>query len=130
MSDLRLQVHQPAARQGAQQHDPGAAMPVQGYAGHYCSVPRRAGPEGGRLLDDPVRACGSSTSATCGTRARSAYFNQPLAGARPDNPSAEGAFAMSQPAWDVQRRSVWYSDGNTGFYDVRLTNGVGRLLRR
>ena len=37
---------------------------------------------------------------------------------------------MSQPAWDVARRSVWYSDGNSGFYDVRLTNGMGRLLAR
>jgi hypothetical protein len=59
-----------------------------------------------------------------------AYFNKPLPGTRLDNPTAQGAFAMSQPAWDVRRRSIWYSDGNTGFYDVRLTNGVGRLLRR
>jgi hypothetical protein len=36
---------------------------------------------------------------------------------------------MSQPAWDIKRRSVWYTDGNKGFYVVRLTNGVGRLLR-
>jgi hypothetical protein len=39
-----------------------------------------------------------------------------------------GAFAMSQPAWDPARRSVWFTDGNTGFYVVRLTNGVGKLL--
>jgi hypothetical protein len=129
VSDLRLQVHQPQARQGAQQQDPGAALPVQGYAGHYCSVPRRRDPKvvacsmilsGLRVFDirdlrNPVEA---------------AYFNQPLAAPRLDNPTAEGAFAMSQPAWDVKRRSIWYSDGNTGFYDVRLTNGVGRLLRR
>jgi hypothetical protein len=59
-----------------------------------------------------------------------AYFNRPLTTTRPDNPSAMGAFAMSQPAWDVKRHSIWYSDGNTGFYDVRLTNGAGRLLDR
>ena len=35
---------------------------------------------------------------------------------------------MSQPAWDVARHQVWYSDGNSGFYAVRLTNGVGALL--
>ena len=36
---------------------------------------------------------------------------------------------MSQPAWDVAPRSVWYTDGNTGFFVVKLTNGVGKLLR-
>ena len=35
---------------------------------------------------------------------------------------------MSQPAWDVARDSVWYTDGNSGFYDVRLTNGLQDLL--
>ena len=45
------------------------------------------------------------------------------------NPTALGAFAMSQPAWDVARRSVWYSDGNTGFFVVKLTNGVEKLLK-
>ena len=34
-------VHQPEQRDGAQQLDPGAQAPVQGYAGHYCSVPKR-----------------------------------------------------------------------------------------
>ena len=58
-----------------------------------------------------------------------AYFNRPLSPvADPTNPEAMGAFAMSQPAWDPERRSVWYTDGNTGFYVVKLTNGVGRLL--
>jgi hypothetical protein len=127
VSDLRLQVHQPEARKGPQANDPGAALPVQGYAGHYCSVPRRQDPKvvacsmilsGLRVFDirdlrNPVEA---------------AYFNKPLPAARLDNPTAEGAFAMSQPAWDVKRRSIWYTDGNTGFYDVRLVNGVGRLL--
>jgi hypothetical protein len=129
VSDLRLQVHQPQARRGAQQQDPGAALPVQGYAGHYCSVPRRQDPK--------VVACSMILSGLRVFDIRDlrnpvevAYFNQPLAAPRPDNPTAEGAFAMSQPAWDVKRRSIWYSDGNTGFYDVRLTNGVGRLLRR
>jgi hypothetical protein len=58
-----------------------------------------------------------------------AYFNQPLMpGKKVTFPNAEGAYAMSAPAWDVRRRSVWYSDANSGLYVVRLTNGVGRLL--
>ena len=31
---------------------------------------------------------------------------------------------MSAPAWDPKRRQVWYTDGNTGFFAVRLTNGI------
>ena len=129
VSDLRLQVHQPEARRGPERNDPGAALPVQGYAGHYCSVPRRHDPlvvacsmilSGLRVFD--IRRLRNPVEA--------AYFNQPLSGTRLDNPTASGAFAMSQPAWDVRHRSIWYTDGNTGFYDVRLTNGVGRLLRR
>jgi hypothetical protein len=59
------------------------------------------------------------------------YFNRPVRpGSKPLNPAAQGGYAMSQPAWDTRRRSVWYSDGNSGFYVVRLTNGVGRLLQR
>ncbi len=42
--------------------------------------------------------------------------------------SSQGAFAMSQPAWDPSHDSVWYSDGNSGFYDVRLTNGLEKLF--
>jgi hypothetical protein len=37
---------------------------------------------------------------------------------------------MSRPAWDVKNRQIWYTDVHTGFYAVRLTNGVGRLLDR
>jgi hypothetical protein len=40
-----------------------------------------------------------------------------------------GAYAMSQPAWDPAHGSVWYTDTNSGFYVVRLTNGVADLLR-
>ena len=40
-----------------------------------------------------------------------------------------GASAYSQPAWDLEGRSIWYSDETSGFWAVRLTNGVQRLLR-
>jgi hypothetical protein len=129
VSNLRLEAHQPPARKSSQQNDPGATNPVQGYAGHYCSLPRRTDPKlvacsmilsGLRIFDisdlrSPVEV---------------GYFNKPVRqGSKPANPTAEGAYAMSQPAWDVPHRQVWYSDGNSGFYAVRLTNGVGALLR-
>jgi hypothetical protein len=31
---------------------------------------------------------------------------------------------MSSPSFVPERGEIWYSDGNSGFYDVRLTNGV------
>jgi len=59
-----------------------------------------------------------------------AYFNQPVRpGSRPSFPDVAGAYAMSAPAWDRKRGSVWYTDANSGFYNVLLTNGVARLLR-
>ncbi len=47
-----------------------------------------------------------------------------------DGALVHGPAAYPQPAWDVRRCTVWYTDGNSGFYAVRLTNGIGRLLRR
>ena len=129
VSDIRLQVHQRAHRQGDQWLDPGAAPPVQGYAAHYCSLPTRVNPKiagcsmivsGLRLFD--LRDLEHPKEA--------GYFNRPhIPAADPTgSPTALGAFAMSQPAWDLAHDSVWYSDGNTGFYDVRLTNGLQKLL--
>ncbi|HEU4514843.1 MAG TPA: hypothetical protein VFR87_17165 [Nocardioidaceae bacterium] len=121
VSNIRLQVNQPWARRGPSRDDPGAQLPVQGYAGHYCSVPRAKDPglvacsfiaSGLRIFDirDPEapREVG--------------YFNKPLAPGVKDIRS--GAHAMSAPAWDIKRKQVWYTDGNSGFFAVRLTNGI------
>jgi hypothetical protein len=128
VSDIRLAVHQPEARAGEQQGDPGAAIPVQGYAAHYCSVPTRTNPNlvacsmiasGLRIFD--IRDVTSPKQV--------GYFNRPInAGDNPLAPYNSGGFAMSQPAWDPANDSVWYSDGNSGFYNVGLTNGVQDLF--
>ena len=130
VSNLRLQGHQPKVHEGEQRLDPGASAPLQGYAAHYCSVPYRKDPRivacsmilsGLRLFDisdleNPVEV---------------GYFNRPiLLGSSTLNPTAAGAFAMSQPTWDLARKQVWYSDGNSGFYVVGLRGGVGQLLKR
>ena len=58
-----------------------------------------------------------------------AYFNRPLQlGGRPTNPEARAPSRCRSPRGTPAHDSVWYTDGNTGFYVVRLTNGVGRLL--
>src|SRR3990170_2301959 len=56
-----------------------------------------------------------------------AYFNAPTdpriippAGV---NPPASN-WAMSSPSFVPERNEVWYSDGLSGFYNVRLTNGA------
>jgi hypothetical protein len=41
---MRLEVNDPANRAGPEANDPGAGDPAQGYAGHYCSVPKRVDP--------------------------------------------------------------------------------------
>ena len=51
-----------------------------------------------------------------------AYFNHPEVGS--------GSSAMAQPAWDVKKRTIWFTDTGQGFYAVKLTNGVGKLLKR
>jgi len=129
VSDIRLQVHEEANRQGDQWLDPGAQIPVQGYAAHYCSLPTKVDPKiagcsmilsGLRLFD--IRDLHHPKEV--------GYFNKPFVplGDPSASPSAIGGFAMSQPAWDVAHDSIWYSDGNSGFYNVRLTNGVQNLL--
>jgi hypothetical protein len=125
VSNIRLEVNNQEARHGAQRNDPGATSPVQGYAGHYCSVPRR--------VDPHLVACSFIASGLRVFDVRDpyhprevAYFNKPtMPGA---SPGREGAYAMSAPAWDVKHKQVWYTDGNRGFFAVRLTNGVGSLL--
>jgi hypothetical protein len=39
---------------------------------------------------------------------------------------------MAAPAYDQRSRDIWYTDGNSGFYVVRLTKaaGVNRFAAR
>ncbi|MEK6229530.1 MAG: hypothetical protein AABM31_09445, partial [Actinomycetota bacterium] len=64
VSDIRLAVHQPEHRPELA-NDPGADSSLQGYAGHYCAVPRRTEPgivacsfivSGLRVFDIRIRA--------------------------------------------------------------------------
>jgi hypothetical protein len=120
ISNIRLEVNTPSGR-AATINDPGANNPLQGYAGHYCAVPRRADPgivacsfilSGLRVFDirDPYHP------------KELAYFNAPVHPAPEGGPGSN--YAMSAPAFDSQRGQIWYSDGNDGFYAVRVTNGA------
>ncbi|HEX2895009.1 MAG TPA: hypothetical protein VHO29_13505 [Marmoricola sp.] len=127
VSDVRLAVHQPDVHAGEQLQDPGASFPAQGYAAHYCGVPTRRDPKiagcsmilsGLRLFD--IRDVRHPREV--------AYFNKPVVKPKKLTVFGSGAYAMSQPAWDPAHDSVWYTDTNSGFYVVRLTNGVADLL--
>lgn len=119
VSRIRLAVWDRAARATDQAKDPGAAVGTQGYAAHYCAVPRRTEPgivgcsliaSGLRVFDirDPLRP------------REVAYANHPAVNA--GNPSASvGGYAMSAPAFDPRTRDVWYSDVTSGLYVQRLS---------
>ena len=50
-----------------------------------------------------------------------AYFNAPI----PDRDVVDPSnFAMSAPAFAPERGEIWYSDGFSGFYAVKVTNDV------
>ena len=116
VSNIRLEVHIPRNR-ASQMDDPGADNSLQGYAGHYCAVPKRHEPgivacsfilSGLRVFDirDPLHP------------KEIAYYNAPRPGGSATN------YAMSGPAFVPERGEIWYSDGNLGFYAVKVTNGA------
>lgn len=121
VSNLRLQVNTAEAQAGEQSDDPGADSGLQGYDAHYCAVPDRNEPgivacsfivSGLRVFDirDPYHP------------REIAYLNQPptpLAGV-----NQRGSYAMSAPTFVPDRGEIWFSDGNSGFYNVKITNGV------
>jgi hypothetical protein len=51
-----------------------------------------------------------------------AYFNAPV-------PPGGSNYAMSAPAFDPSHAQIWYTDANSGFYAVRITNGVWPFKR-
>ena len=126
VSNLRLAVNAPKAQGPDLEADPGNDQQFQGYQGHYCSLPSRVDPQ--------IVACSFIMS---GLRVfdisdvkkprEIAYFNKPvLKGSVANQPLRAGAFAMSAPAYDEASGDIWYSDGNSGFYVVRLTGAAQR----
>ena len=122
ISDMRLEVHQPG-NFDMQANDPGATAIFQGYAGHYCNVPRRTDPgivacsmilSGLRVFDihDPYHP------------REIAYFNAPVNPRVITQPSPASNYAMSSPAFVPERSEIWYTDAHNGFYAVRVTNGM------
>ncbi|MEA2487366.1 MAG: hypothetical protein QOF16_1020, partial [Actinomycetota bacterium] len=119
VSQMRL-----AVDKGGQTADPGDDQPFQGYQGHYCSLPSR--------VDPNIVACSFIMSGLRVFDIRNvahprevAYFNKPLMPGAGESPTQAGAFAMSAPAYDEATHDIWYTDGDSGFYVVRLTPASG-----
>ncbi len=121
IANLRLQINQPKDHADAAQ-DPGAFSPVQGYAAHYCGIPSR--------VDPTIVACSFIAS---GLRVfdiskltapkEIAYFVAPTI-PRVENGRFASDYAMSQPVVVAERKEIWYSDGTSGFYVLRLDDDV------
>ncbi len=118
ISNIRLQVHQPENR-AAIGGDPGAQSPAQGYAGHYCNVPQRQ--------DPGIVACSMIVSGLRVFDIRDPYKPKEIAYYVAPNKASQTAgapsnYAMSSPSFAPERKEIWYTDGNSGFYNVRLDN--------
>lgn len=122
VSDIRLEVNNAAGR-AASIADPGTSTPIQGYTGHYCSVPQEVEPgivacsfiaSGLRVFDirDPLEP------------EEIAYWNQPVVNSFLEPFAEPSSYAMSAPAFVPERAEIWYSDGNSGFWALRFTDDV------
>jgi hypothetical protein len=121
VANLRLQVNQPKDHAEAS-GDPGANNPAQGYAAHYCNIPTR--------VDPKVVACSFIAS---GLRVfdiskitkpkEIGYFVAPPT-ARVENGGQASNFAMSQPTIVADRREIWFTEGETGLYVLRVAKDV------
>ena len=112
VSDLRLAVHQPAARAGRRTTTP-APPPASGLRrplllGAHAQEP------------DASSACSMILS---GLRIFDiSDLRHPARSATSTSPAPDvGSSAMAQPAWDVKRRMIWFTDTARGFFAIRLT---------
>ena len=123
VANLRLAIDQPAEHAAARAaQDPGANNAAQGYAAHYCNVPTE--------VDPKIVACSFIAS---GLRVfdisdlvhpkEIGYYVAPP-DPRSENEYMASDFAMSKPAFDMARHEIWWTDGTSGFYVVRLDDGV------
>lgn len=119
-SDLRLEVNMRDQHRAANA-DPSPLLANQalGYGAHYCALDRLEDPEiaACSFLNSGLRVFNISDPSN---PREVAYFIPPpragkIAGLLP------GSLAFSQPAFDPDRRDVWYTDAGSGFYVLHLS---------
>jgi hypothetical protein len=122
---LRLQINEPKEHHEFGD-DPGADGQIrggaQGYAAHYCNIPSR--------VDPKVVACSFIASGLRVfdiseiTKPREiAYFVAPT-GSRVENGGDASNFGMSMPQLIPERHEIWWTDGTSGFYALRVADSV------
>ncbi|HEY2159767.1 MAG TPA: hypothetical protein VGH24_00535, partial [Solirubrobacteraceae bacterium] len=124
VSNIRLQVNNPEYRAAAD-NDPGGIggnNPQVGYAAHYCAIPREVDPEivACSFINSGLRVFNIQDQAH--PREVAYYVSPPKASAVNGNEASDTA--MSKPAFDPQRREVWYTDAASGFWVLHLGNSV------
>jgi hypothetical protein len=113
VSTFKLEVNTTAARATDQRTDSPLANRI-GYTGHYCSVPRREEPG--------VVACSFVSSGMRLFDIRDPRHPKEIAYA--NLPGSIGSYNLSAAAFVPERGEIWFSDGFTGFYAAKVTNGV------
>ncbi|WP_156935076.1 LVIVD repeat-containing protein [Pseudonocardia spinosispora] len=120
VSDLRLEVNMRDEHRAAA-GDPTPVPPAQvlGYGAHYCALPRPDDPEivACSFLNSGLRVFNISDPAK--PREVAYFIAPPRAGTAAGLLPGNAAFA--QPAFDPDRREVWYTDAGSGFYALRLS---------
>ena len=104
---------------------------VQGYAGALLQRPARASTRGSSPARSSPRACACSTSATRRTRRRSpTSWRRRRRSARPAARRSTSAPTgrCRSPAFAPERNEIWYSDGNSGFYALKLEDNLSGVL--
>jgi hypothetical protein len=120
-SDLRMQVNMRSVHEQLGSDPFALGIKSFGYAAHYCGVPTQTDPaivacsflnSGLRIFDirDPAHP-----------RETGYFVSPPSRGAAPGQ---TGDMAFSQPAFDVARHDVWYSDATSGFYVLHLDDAA------
>jgi hypothetical protein len=126
ISTMKLEVHLPENRAEVlgDPHAGGPAGVIGGYSAHYCGVPQQ--------VDPGIVACSMIMSGLRVFDIRDPYHPREAAYfvAPPGEPFHSGAsgpksdWAMSRPSFDPARREVFYTDANSGFYAVAVTNAA------
>ncbi len=95
---------------------------MQGYAAHYCNLPTQVDP---KLVACSFIASGLRVFdiSSLTSPKEIAYFVAPTK-SKLENGFMASSYAMSQPAFVPERREVWYTDGTSGFYNVRIDRDV------
>jgi len=124
VSNLRLAINNPEdhKKYGSDPGAQGSGGGAQGYAAHYCNIDSQTNPHfaacsfiasGLRLFDI------SDVNAP----KEVGYFVPPVQ-AKFENQGAASAYAMSMPAFIPERNEIWFTDGTSGFYVLRMVPSI------